>query len=219
MIGRKNKIVTLLSALTLTAVLIGGFAVSALATTDSTEETATASVGLAAVSMYENTSYVTDKYFGVIHLIVDDDSIVTASLDSQNHVVVSGISSGSTTIRFWYKATSSDGWTSATLPVTVRGGTSAAASGSNTGTANVGICFSQSNLGVQINGTAQMTGITENGQATAASKLLWVSSNPNVATVESATGLIKGVAYGTATVYALDPVTKSCNGFTVQVTS
>lgn len=215
--GKKKKIIHLLSIFALTAVLIGGFAVSALATTDSTEETATASVNLASVSLYENTSYVTDKYFGVIHLIVDDDSVAAASLDAENHVVISGIGPGSTTIRFWYKAASSDGWTSATLPVTVGGMTAAAPSGSGTGNGNVGISFSQPNLGVSVNGSAQMSSITENGQAIAAGKLLWVSSNPAIATVDSATGQIKGVMYGTATIYALDPVTKNCNGFTVQV--
>lgn len=214
--GKSRKIALMLSFFVLTAALTGGFAVPASATTDSTGERASASVSLAPVSLYENTSYVTDKYFGVIHLIVGDDSVVAASLDSENHVVITGIGPGSTTVRFWYQSTASGGCTSAALSVTV-GNEAAAPSGSSSGTA--GICFSQSNLSVPVNGDAQMSGITEDGKAAAASRLLWVSSNPAVVSVESTSGLIKGVAYGTATIYALDPATKNCNGFTVQVTA
>jgi hypothetical protein len=195
--------------------LTAGSAVYASATTDTTEETATSSVTLAGITMRENTSYSSDQYFGVIHLIVGDDTVAQASLDSENRVVITAVGNGSTKVSYWYKATSSDGWTSATIAVTVSGTASSTVGGG----INTGICFSQSSLSVSVSASALMNSITENGQAMQPNALLWVSSDPNVASVDSVTGQIKGVMPGSVTVYALDPKTKNCNGFTVQVTA
>lgn len=205
----------LLAAAVLISVIMVCCAVSAFATTTSTEETASASVTLAGVTMTENSSYSSDEYFGVIHLIVGDTSVVTASVDSENHVVITAVGSGSTTVKYWYKASSSDGWTSAAMNVKVQGLTGASSGGKPL--ANTGICFPQSRYSLAQNETFLITGITENGQPVAADKLLWVSSSNSVVTVESTTGKITAAGNGTATLYALDPVTKICNGVTVQV--
>lgn len=212
----KKKLMPLLAVAILISVIMVWCAVSAFATTASTEETASASVTLAGITMSENSSFSSDEYFGVIHLIVGDTSVVTASVDSENHVVITAVGSGSTTVKYWYKASSSDGWTSAAMNVKVQSltGTSPNA---DTSPVNTGICFPQSRYSLAQSETSLITGIIENGQPVSADKLLWVSSSNSVVTVESTTGKITAAGNGTATLYALDPVTKICNGVAVQV--
>lgn len=206
--GFRLSILTLLSFV----ILISG--VSASAVDSSSEESATASVALSAITMRENTSYVSDEYFGLLHVIVGDDSVVVASIDSENRLVISAIGDGSTTVSFWYKSDSSSGWTSATLPVSVSGLAEAATTVSQ---AQAGIAFPSASLSLVQGQSAAIGGLKLNGAAVSASSLLWISSDVNVVTVDQKTGMITAVSSGSTTVFAIDPATKSCNGITVKV--
>ena len=186
------------------------FSASAFATA----EQAGSSVTLAGVTLPQNNSYVTDGYFGVIHLESGDTSVACASLDSENRVVITAVGTGSTKITFWYKRTSSEDWTSATLPFTVSGKSDVSTSVTQAG---LGIFFPQSTVSLKKGQQDTIGGITENGYSVAANSLLWVTSSDSVLSVDTKTGKITAVGTGTAVLYALDPQTKNVASVTVQV--
>ena len=107
-----------------------------------------------------------------------------------------------------------DSWYGMTIPITVSGSASSAASLSR---GTQGIEFPQTSVAVAKGGSTTVTGMKINGFAVSSNDLLWVSSDELVADVVNKTGEIRGVSAGTATVYAIDPTTKICNSVTVTV--
>jgi uncharacterized protein YjdB len=166
------------------------------------------------VSLAANTSFVSDDYFGVLHLNVNDDTVVCASIDSLNRVVVTAVSPGETTVSFWYKKAASDDWVSAVLPITVSGTSSVA---QTIGINAVGLVLPQQTASMSVGSSYLMNGITINGASADASALLWVSSSDSVAAVEHNTGKIRAVSAGAAKIYAIDPATDGCASLLVTV--
>lgn len=187
----------------LLTVLLLGFS-NAVGVTASAEESSTSSVVMTAASLAQHTSYLTDSYFGVIKLSVDDKNIAAATTDAQGHVVVTAISSGKTTVRYWYKSIASVDWTSAAMPVTVTGTVAPESAASSTG-----LVFTQSSANITVGRDYTLSGITLNGTTVNPGSLLWVSSSASVATVDSSSGKITAAGPGTAVVYAIEPSTKS----------
>lgn len=177
-------------------------------------ESAESSVTLPAVSLAEHSSYVTDEYAGVLHLEVSDSSVVRASADGENRVVVTAVGTGSATVAYWCKQSAAAGWTAATLPVTVAGRSDSAAS---LRAADAGVVFSSGEVSLAQGGVFTAAGIRVNGVPADASSLLWVSSSDAVAEVEKSTGKITGKSAGTAAVYAIDPATRTCGFLSVTV--
>lgn len=178
-------------------------------------ESAPSSINLSEVTLPQNSSYVTEGYDGgVLHVDTSDSSVACASADSQNRVVVTAVSTGSTTVTFWYRRSVSGNWVSAVLPVKVSAETSSSATLSPSDT---GIVFSQSTIQINRGSSYTPEKIKINGSVRNASGFLWVSSSDAVASADKTTGLISGVSAGTAAVYAIDPETKCCGALTVQV--
>jgi hypothetical protein len=182
----------------------------------SAEETSTSSVTLNTVTLAQHSSYVSDKYFGVINVGVADTGIAAASSDSEGHVIVTAVGSGTTRVLYWYRSDALSGWTRATLPVTVSG-TAAVDSTATGGTVITGLVLPQTSVSLKIGGDYTASGVTLNGSSVNTTSLLWVSSSNPVATVDSATGKITAAGAGTAVIYALDPTTKSVAGINVSV--
>lgn len=185
------------------ALLLASFSAAAFADSALNDENCTSSVTLNDISLAENTSYVSEDYFGVIYLRVDDDSVVQATADSDGHVVMTAVSSGTTKVRYYYRTLAESDWTSATVTVSVTG-TPASPAASSTG-----LVFSQNSVKIAKFGDYTPSGITLNGTKVEASSLVWVSSSAAVATVDTSTGKITAVGAGTAVVYAIDPATKA----------
>ncbi|HAH79140.1 MAG TPA: hypothetical protein DEB16_01735 [Ruminococcaceae bacterium] len=177
-------------------------------------ESAESSVTLPAVTLAENSSYVTDSYSGVLHISVSDGSVVRASADGKNRVVVTGVGAGRATVAYWYRQSDSAGWVAASLPVSVSG---AAGGSAAAGTADAGVVLPQKEVGLVPGGVYTAEGIRVNGVSRDARSFLWVSSSDAVAEVEKSTGKITAVSAGTATVYAVDPASKSCGFLSVTV--
>jgi len=194
------------------ALIFAGFSTAVCAYAASTEESSTSSVTLNAVTLAEHTSYTSDEYFGVIHLSVDNKSVVAATTDTQGHVVMTAVGSGSTTVRYWFKSVDSSDWTSAVVPITVSG-TAVSASA----TVSSGLVFPQTSLIVAKGSEYTMAGITLNGASVEASQLLWVASTSEVITVEPNTGKVTAVGAGTAVLYAIDPATKAAASISLSV--
>lgn len=196
--------------LTVAAVGLGWQAVSAFASS----ETAASNVALSGVTLQANSSYVTAAYAGVQHLSVADSSVACASEDSVGRVVVTGISSGSTTVSFWYRTSLSSSWVSAVLPVTVSG---VAETSVSVDSSCAGIVLAKGTATVTVGTSYTPAGIRVNGIPENASSLLWVSGSDGIVSVDKKTGKITALAAGTATVYAVDPSTKACVDLTVTV--
>ncbi|MDF2631793.1 MAG: hypothetical protein K0Q85_389, partial [Caproiciproducens sp.] len=139
-------------------------------------------------------------------------SVVAATTDTQGHVVMTAVGSGSTTVRYWFKSADSSDWTSAAVPITVSG-TAVSASA----TVSSGLVFPQTSLSVAKGSEYTMTGITLNGTSVEASQLLWVASTSAVITVEPNTGKITAAGAGTAVLYAIDPATKAVASISLSV--
>lgn len=207
--GKKPTVLLLFTAALLCLAGVARFSSAAYAT-----EQAGPSETLAGVTLPQNNSYVTESYFGVIHLESADASVACASLDSKNRVVVTAVGLGSTRVTFWYKRTASAEWTVASLPLTVSGKSDAASSVSQSA---AGISFSKTTLNLKRGQQSAVDGITENGNAVEASGLLWVTPSDSVISVEAKTGKITAVGTGTAVLYALDPANQNVASVTVQV--
>ncbi len=190
------------------------FAVWAAVPASASTETAVSSLTAAKVTIPANSSYVTDSYFGVVNLTVGNNAVAYASLDSQNHVVITAVGQGSTSVSYLYRQSAGDSWYGMTVPVEVSGSASSAASLSR---GTQGIEFPQASVAVAKGNSTTVTGMKINGFSVNAGDFLWVSSDESVASVGSKTGEIQGVSSGTATVYAIDPATKICNSITVTV--
>ena len=206
---KAGLIPALATAAVLAAALWQGACVSA------TSEDAVAGAPFPTVTLAQNSSYVSNSYFGVLHVKTDDGTVACASTDSKNRLVVTAVGTGSTNVTFWYKNTQSDSWISTTMPVAVTDQTSSQASSVQAGSA--GITFSTPSAALNVGDTVTPQGIKLSGFSTEASSLLWMSSSDAVATVDKTTGRITGVSKGTATVYAVDPATKVCGTYTVTV--
>ena len=178
------------------------------------EEQASASYTLPETALKAHSSYATESYFGVRNLAVADNAIAYASVDSQNRVVITAVGSGSTTVSYWYKTAANSGWIGQTLPVRVSGKSDSPESVSLSA---LGIVFPSASVALTRGKAYPVTGLKLNGEAVDASKLLWVSSDETVATVGRETGEITGISSGTAAVFAIDPVTRTCAGVTVTV--
>lgn len=194
------------------ALIITGFSTVASADAAAMDESSTSAVTLNAVTLAEHTSFVSDTYFGVINLSVDDKNVAAATTDTQGHVVISAIGAGTTKVRYWFRPDSLSSWTRATLPITVSG-TAAA----DTAVVDTGLVFPQNSVSITMGSDYTVTGITLNGTAVDASSLLWVSSSGSVVTVEPNTGKITAVGVGTAVVYAIDPATKAAANINLSV--
>ena len=178
------------------------------------EETAAASYTLPETTLKENSSYSAGPYFGVINLTVADNQIAYASVDSKNRVIVTAVGNGSTTVTFLSKAAANDSWVRQTLPVRVSGKADAAG---GSGVASVGVAFPSTGVTVQKSGSYSMTGMKRNGESVEASALLWVSSDDSVLEAGRKTGVLKGISAGTATLFAIDPISRTCGGIVVTV--
>ena len=194
------------------ALIVVGLSTAVSADAASVGETSTSSVTMNPITLAEHTSYVSDAYFGVINVGVADKNVVAATSDSQGHVVISAVGSGTTRVLYWFKPTSTDTWTSAIVPVTVSGTAVSA-----TVPDSSGLVFSQSNVSIANGGTYTAAGITLNGAAVKANSLLWVASSGSVVTVEPNTGKVTAVGVGTAVLYAIDPVTKAAANINLSV--
>ncbi len=195
------------------ALVISCFSTAVFADAAAVDDSSTSSVTLNAVTLAEHTSFVSDTYFGVINLSVDDKSVVAATTDSQGRVIVSAIGAGTTKVRYWYRPDSLSSWTRVTLPITVSG-TAAA----DTAVVETGLVFPQSSISIAMGSDYTVTGIKLNGTSVDASSLLWVASSGSVVTVEPNTGKITAVGIGTAVVYAIDPATKAAANINLSVT-
>lgn len=202
--------VLLLAAAFLCLAGVSWFSVPASAT----GEEAGSQAALTAVTLPMNTSYLTDGYFGVIHISSADSTVAQATVDSENRVVVTAVGEGSTTVSFWYRTTASSDWVAASLPVTVSGKSDVSSSLTQS---VAGIVFPQSTVSLSVGKQSTITGVTENGNAIATDSLLWVTPSDAVITVEAKTGKITAVGRGTAVLYALDPANRSVAAVTVQV--
>ena len=208
----RKAFVPLKSAAILIAFVLAVWTVvtASAATTDSAAST----VNFSAVTLAANTSYVSDSYFGILNLSVDDDSVAYATVDSKNHVVVTALGEGETTVTFWYKNTATDDWVSAVVPITVSGVSETA----QTVTAHqVGLVLPQQSVSMTVGSEDTISGITLNGTSVNAATLLWISSSDSIVTVDRDSGELHAIASGTAKVYAVEPVTNSCASVTVIV--
>lgn len=179
-------------------------------------EQASSTQALARVTLQENTSYISDTYSGVLRLKSGDETVATASVDSQNRVVISAITTGSTTVSYWYQTSVESGWVSLTIPITVSGQSQASAS---IDASKIGLTFTSTvPISIQMGMTTHISGAKINGVSVDSNQLLWVSSNEAVAQVTSNTGEVIASGKGTATIYAVDPTNQYCAGIGVQVT-
>jgi hypothetical protein len=202
------------------SLLLVGFSTAAFAdttanTTSDTfvgQETYTSFSTLSTVTLPEHTSYVSDEYFGVINVSVDNDSVVAATADTQGHVVMTGVSSGNTTVYYWYKTLATDSWKKAKVPVVV-----SASATKVTTAATTGLVFPQTSTDVVTGSEYTVTGITNNGAPVDASSLLWVTPSNSCITVDASTGKVNAVSTGTATLYAFDPKTNNSATITITV--
>lgn len=205
---RKSAAVLLLAGV-LTAVCAAAPAIPA-----SASEEAAANTTLPETTLKENSSDTTGPYFGVINLTVADNRIAYASVDSKNRVVVTAVGDGSTTVTYWCKMTADDSWVRQTLPVRVSGRADPAG---GAGSASAGVAFPASSVTVSRSESYSMTGMKRGGESVAASALLWVSSDDSVLTVGKRTGVLKGISAGTATLFAIDPISRTCGSVVVTV--
>lgn len=207
-----KKWIPLLAKVLAAAVAVTAWTVTSASAT--TPESAASTVNLQGVTLAANTSYISDEYFGVLHLNVGDDTVACASIDSKNRVVVTAVGPGATTVSFWYKKTVEGNWVSAVLPVTVSGTASVAKTVTSR---EVGLVFPQQSINMSPGSNYTVSGITLNGSAVEASTLLWMSSSDSVATVDRSSGKIHAASAGSATIYAIDSLTDSCASVTVVV--
>lgn len=177
--NHRNRSLKKLMPLT-AAVLLAVTLLTTRALAATSAEGAATTVNLPKVTLAANTSYVSDDYFGVLHLNVGDDSVACASVDSENHVVVTAVAKGSTTVNFWYQKTTGGSWISAVLPITVSGTSGVAQTVSSK---NVGLVLPEQSVSLNVGGENTMSGITLNGESVSASSLLWISSSESVFTV------------------------------------
>lgn len=198
------------------SLLLVGFSTAAFAdtTTDTAtgQETYTSFSTLSTVTLPEHASYVSDEYFGVINVSVDNDSIVAATADTQGHVVMTGVSSGTTTVYYWYKTLATDSWKKAKVPVVV-----SASVAKVTTAATTGLVFPQTSADVVTGSEYTVTGIMNNGTSVDASSLLWVTPSNSCITVDASTGKVNAVSVGTAILYAFDPKTNNSASITLTV--
>mgnify|MGYP000997121381 CR=1 FL=1 len=206
---KKTVLLPAAAAAVLAAMLWPSSSVSA-----STEQ-ATAGAAMPAVTLAQNSSYVSDAYAGVLNVEAGDSAVACASADSQNRLVVTAVGTGSTTVTFWYKSTTADGWVSTSMPVKVTAAASSQANAVQAGT--YGFTFAPASATIGVGSTVTPQGIRVSGFSVSASSLLWVSSSDAIATVDKSTGLITGVGKGAAVVYAVDPATKLCGAYSVTV--
>lgn len=206
---KKLKALSLLPAAVLTVLV---FSAAVLANAVTTGETSVSAASLGALTLNQNSSYVSDGYFGVINISSEDTSVAAASTDSLGHVVITAVGAGATKVHYWFRTSESGGWTSAMVPVTVPG---TAAQNSDAGAG--GLAFAQSSVSLPKGGGYTAAGITLNGKAVEASGLLWVASSSSVVSVEANTGKITALGAGTAVVYAIDPATKAAAAVSVTV--
>lgn len=185
------------------------------AATAATESVVTGALQ-SAVTLAPNSSYVSSAYEGVLHLSSADSAVACATVDSQNRVVVTGISAGTTSVSYWYRAAGESTWTSTILPVTVSG-TAAADSKTVVSASDFGLVLPMSRVSVFQGGTTTLTGIKVNGESRLAGQLLWLSADDSYVKVDKDTGVMTGVTAGSTTVYAIDPATKSCASVVVTV--
>ena len=208
---KKNKLLIALGAACVSlAVAAGAFSLTASATSETPESV----MNLAGITLSQNTSYVSDSYFGVINVSVQDEDVVRASVDSQCRLVVTAISDGETSVSYWYRKTAADGWTSATMKVTVSGNSEKS---SNISSSEAGIVFPKAEIGINVGESYTMDGVKVNGFSVKTSSLLWFSASDGVISVDSKTGKITAAGAGTAVLYAVDPSTNACSSITVKV--
>lgn len=191
---------------------VGTWAVETVSAT--TTESAVSTTNLPAVALAANSSYVTDTYFGVLHLQVADSTVACASIDSKDRVVVTAVSPGETTVTYWYKTAAADSWVSAVLPVTVSGTSGTAQTLTSR---SVGLVFPEQSISMTTGSEYAVSGITLNGESVSAEKLLWVSQSDSVARVDLNAGKIYAAAAGSVKIYAIDPATNSCTSLLVTV--
>ncbi|MFU0832358.1 MAG: BIG2 domain-containing protein [Oscillospiraceae bacterium] len=207
-----KKTMRLTVAMMLTVFALG--ARTAVAAFAATEDSAIATENFPNVTLAANTSYISDSYFGILNLSVDDNSVAYATVDSENRVVITATGEGAATVQFWYKETSTDEWVAAVVPITVSGTSDTA----QTVTASqIGLVFPQQSISMNVGANHTISGITLNGTVINSETLLWISSSDSVATVDRDSGEIHAVSEGTTKVYAVDPVTNSCASVTVIV--
>ena len=197
------------------ALLLVGFSAAVFADTTSdavgTEESYTSTVTLNAVTLPKHSSYVSDAYFGVINVTVGNEAIAAATSDTQGHVVITAVDTGSTTVTFWFKALATDNWKLAKVPITVSD------TAAKVTTTTAGLVFPKISDSVVKNSTYTVTDIVLNGLPVDAKDLLWVSSDNSIFTVESSTGTVTGVSEGTAVLYGIDPKTNAATNITITV--
>jgi len=199
------------------ALIFVSFSVAAFADTDSTATVGTtddytSSITLNSVTLPAHTSYVSDEYFGVIHVSVRDENVVAATMDTQGHVVMTAVGPGTTTVYFWFKTLATDSWTLARVPITVSDTATKV-----TTTAYTGLVFSETSASMAQNSEYTATGIMVNGLPVEATSLLWVASPSSVITVDAGTGKVTAVGTGTAVLYAIDPKTNSTSSISITV--
>jgi hypothetical protein len=194
------------------AILLVGFSVGAFADTSVGNDDYVSFSTLNTIILPEHSSYVSDQYFGVINVVVVDASVATATSDSQGHVVITGVGSGSTTVTYWYKALATDDWKKAKVPITV----SSTATKVTTSSAS-GLVFPETAASIVTGNTYTVTGITNNGTSVDASDLLWVTPTNSVISVDASTGQVTAISTGTAQLYAFDPKTNNAASITITV--
>lgn len=194
------------------AILFACFSAAVFAESTAGQDSYTSFVTLNTVTLPEHSSYVSDQYFGVINISVNDSNIVAATSDSQGHVVITGVGTGTTTVYYWYKTLATDDWKKAKVPVVVSDSaakvTTAAASG---------LVFPATTAEIAQGSNYTVTGIMNNGTAVDASSLLWVTPSDSVISVEASTGKVTAISRGTAYLYAFDPKTNNAASITLTV--
>ena len=178
------------------------------------DEEAAAEYTMPGVTLQENSSYYTEPYFGVLNVSVDDNTVAYASADSKNRVIVTAVGTGSTEVRFWYRASANGDWIGTVLPLTVSGKADAAQSLS---LSQAGVVFPNTSVSLSRRQSYSFSGLKLNGDPVEASALLWVSSNDSVVSVGQKSGELSALNAGTATLFAIDPLTGSCSGISVTV--
>lgn len=168
-----------------------------------------------AVTLSQNSSYVSNPYFGMLHVETTNNTVACASSDSQNRLVVTAVGTGSATVSFWYKTSAGSAWASTTMPVTVTAEASSQTASVNAGSA--GIVFAQPSALLAAGGSYTPQNIRLDGYSVQTSSLLWVSYNDSVATVDKSTGTVSAIGKGTVSIFAVDPSTKYCGSYTVTV--
>lgn len=213
--NRKKTIRKAGAALFLAAVLTVSLSAELVAVPAfASDEEAAAEYTMPGVTLQENSSYYTDPYFGVLNVSVDDNSVAYASADSKNRVIVTAVGTGSTKVRFWYRASANGDWIGTVLPLTVSGKADTAQSLS---LSQAGVVFPGTSVSLSRGQSYSFSGLKLNGDPVEASALLWVSSNDSVASVGQKTGELSALKSGTATLFAIDPLTGSCSGIPVTV--